>query len=814
MTEYLPGARPPGADPRVRSRGAALLPDPEPHAAPSDAVPIRHVLGILRRRAWLIAGIVAATTAIGVMLALREPRVYRATAVLRMADTRRALAGTLEEAAPVLSRTTDPLLSLVQLLRSRSVIGPVVDSLGLHLKPLDDRFRRSRIADVWVDPAAVGDTLHFEFARTDLVARSGDIQVRAAYGAPLRLGLVRLTITGRPDVPAAALVVGLRDATVDDIAGRLDVVAREGTDVVDVSFTDPDPLLAQRIVNAVVQTFQARNVAGAQDESRRRRIFLAQQLAQTESLLARAQADLSAFRSRQQMASSEQRLEAAQTSLLALETRREALEEQRNAAASLVGLLRSEDAARSAEGLRALSVSPAIGGNPVLAKLHQQLLVYQSRLDSMTTGPWRSAPTNPDVVQLRDLVASARRELAAALSSQVTSLDAQLAALAALRRRAGANLERLPPMEASELRLSQRVDALSRLGDQLRQDYQKARVAEAVEAGIVEIVDLATLPRAALWTTGPLKIGLGVLVGLFLGGGAAFLLESTNTSFRRPEELESVLHVPGLAVIPPVPTADRDGRGRLQRLLHPGRHAGAPGTRHSPEVLVPFAGAPSVGLEAFRMLRTSLLWSAWGGDLKSLVVTSVSPGEGKTLTAANLAVTFAREGLDVLVMDCDLRRPRLHRVFGVARGPGLFELLESGGPVSDPEAAARCIRGTPIAGLSVLPCGHLPNNPSDVLRGARTRVLLRELTDRFDVVVVDTPPALATADATILGAIADGVLLVVRAGQTHREAAARAHQQLTQVGARVVGAVLNDPAGEVARFADYYYPYDYAAQRG
>ena len=218
----------------------------------------------------------------------------------------------------------------------------------------------------------------------------------------------------------------------------------------------------------------------------------------------------------------------------------------------------------------------------------------------------------------------------------------------------------------------------------------------------------------------------------------------------------------------------------------------------------------SIGIEAFRNLRTSLTWSDGGEALKTLVVTSAVPGEGKTLTAANLAVTLAYDGLKVLLIDCDIRRPRVHGLFRLPRAPGLMELLTASANPGNPPP--RAIRETSVARLSVLPCGALPMNAANLLSSTRMRVLLQELQEQYDIIVLDTPPVLATADAGIVASLTDGVLLVVRAGATDRNAAQRAYQQLANVGGRVVGTVLNDPGGEVAKEGDYYYPYDYAAE--
>src|SRR5262249_41619977 len=201
-----------------------------------------------------------------------------------------------------------------------------------------------------------------------------------------------------------------------------------------------------------------------------------------------------------------------------------------------------------------------------------------------------------------------------------------------------------------------------------------------------------------------------------------------------------------------------------------------------------------------------------GSDqLRTLVVTSAAPGDGKTLTAANLSASFAHDGLRVLLVDCDVRRPQLHGLFRAPRSPGLLDLLApptkptGGGEVRSLSLAdvvddnndpiAHVVRSTPFRGLSLLTCGTLPTNASNLLSGVRMRALLKVLTERFDLVILDTPPVLATADAGILGSLSDGVLLVVRAGQTDRSAAQRATAQLASSGARVLGVVLNDPKG-------------------
>jgi tyrosine-protein kinase Etk/Wzc len=775
--------------------------------AAGDSVSFRQILTVLRRRYQLILAMTLVGATLGLFLASREPATYRAAAMLRFAGERTALTGEDGE-APSLNKTADPMLSIIELLKSRTVARVVVDTLGLQLQSWTTEFPQSSLLQVHVDPRAAGDTVELEFRDHDVVARRADRTVTAPYGQVMNLGITQFAVRSRPSVDAAQLGIVTQEQAIDGLLAGLQVSRRTETDVLDVAYFSTDPISSQSIVNTTVQGFQALNIQWARERSRRRREFLAEQLAQTDSLLARAQADLASFRSHQQLASSHDKMAAEQNAALALEGRTAELDADRGTFKTLMQQLKSGDETARAEALRALATSPAMTENAAVGNLYRQLLTYQDRLDSMTTGPWRASASNPDVIQLKALTGTTQKNLVDAVSSHVKSLDARIDALNGLRQRSSSSMEVLPAMAEEEMRLSRRVDALAALGDGLRKDFQRARMSEAVEAGDVDVVDLADVPYAPLLTASAIKLALGVVLGLLLGLVLAYLLEALNTSIRRPEDLEAVLHIPGLAVIPRITGGSARGRSGLRGLLGRGK-----GPKQEAGALMSGAQTFSIGIEAFRNLRTSLIWSDGGEALKSLVVTSAAPGEGKTLTAANLSVTLAYDGLRVLLVDCDIRRPRVHGLFRLPRSPGLMELLTaSRHPSGETVTPTDVIRSTSITGLSVLTCGALPSNAANLLSSTRMRVLLQDLESQFDIIVLDTPPVLATADAGIVASLTDGVLLVVRAGTTDRNAAQRAYQQLANVGARVVGTVLNDPGGEVAKEGDYYYPYDYAAE--
>jgi polysaccharide biosynthesis transport protein len=766
-------------------------------------VSFRQALTVVRRRFQLILAITACGAALGLFLASQEPTTYRASAMVRLSSERQALTRT--ETDPVTNRTTDPMLSIIELIRSRTVAGVVVDSLGLQLVSLTPEFSVEDIASAQVDPRAAGDSVQIVFRDDGVSARRADRAVTVEYGQPVNLGVVQFMVRSRPSVENVTLGIRSREAAIDALLSQLVVNRREATDVIDIAFVAEDPRTAQKVVNSTVSAFQTLNVQWARERSKRQGEFLGDQLAQTDSMLQLAQGDLSRFLAKQQASTLAGKLDASQDNLIALQMRRNEIMQDQTTFNSLLQRLKTSEGEARNEAIRALATAPAMAENPAIGGLYQQLLKYELRIDSMTTGPWPAAPTNPDLIQVRALAEQTQRNLVSSVSSHVSSLGARASAIDDLSRQTGAAMSLLPAMAEEEMRLNRRVTALANMADQLRVDFQRARMAEAVEAGDIDVVAMAPLPSIPLVNSAALKVALGLFLGVALGMVIAYILEALNTSVRKPEDLEAVLHVPGLAVIPRITDGSRSAQSHFRRLLGSGKAS-------KEAVGSPLTGNQtfSIGIEAFRNLRTGLIWSDGGEHLRTLVVTSAAPGEGKTMTAANLAVTLAYDGLRVLLVDCDIRRPRIHGLFQLPRAPGLMELLRASG---DPDAPQpRAIRETPVARLSVLTCGALPVNAANLLSGTRMRVLLRELQDQFDIIVLDTPPVLATADASIVASLTDGVLLVVRAGHTDKNAAQRAYQQLANVGARVVGTVLNDPGGEVAKEGDYYYPYDYAAQ--
>ncbi len=279
---------------------------------------------------------------------------------------------------------------------------------------------------------------------------------------------------------------------------------------------------------------------------------------------------------------------------------------------------------------------------------------------------------------------------------------------------------------------------------------------------------------------------LALVLGLALGIGIAFLRERFDDHLRGRDDFEQAVRAPVLAVVP-----------RVADWKNP----------EDPE-LVSLVAPKSAPAEAYRTLRTNLQFIGRSDDFRVLCVTSPSLGEGKTTTVANLGIAMAQAGRKVVVMSCDLRRPRLHRFYSVSNENGLSTVL------SGQDDLAKAVRRPDVENLLVLPSGPVPPNPAELLASNTMARLLEELRANADFVIIDTPPLLAVSDALVLAPKSDGTLFVADAGTTTRSAIRHARQQLDQVGARVVGAVLNDLDTSSARYYGsdsytYSYPYRY-----
>jgi capsular exopolysaccharide synthesis family protein len=297
------------------------------------------------------------------------------------------------------------------------------------------------------------------------------------------------------------------------------------------------------------------------------------------------------------------------------------------------------------------------------------------------------------------------------------------------------------------------------------------------EINYLSVVEPAVLPAAPLASTARRDIMLAAAIGLVLAVGAAFLIEYLDDTIKTPEDIARATELTTLG-----------GIARIE------------GNRY-PDKLIAVHHPLSPIVEAYRVLRTNLQFSSVDKSLRTLMVTSPAPTEGKSVTLANLAVVMAQSGLRVIIADTDMRRPVQHRIFGLSNSHGVSDAILHPNP-----GAAEHLLETGVGNLWLLPSGHIPPNPAELLGSGRMAAVIEELKGYADVVLFDAPPTLVVADAVILGSKVDGVLMVTDAGSTRRHAATKAVEELRRVKANLLGVVLNRLSG---RRNGYYYYYHY-----
>ena len=316
----------------------------------------------------------------------------------------------------------------------------------------------------------------------------------------------------------------------------------------------------------------------------------------------------------------------------------------------------------------------------------------------------------------------------------------------------------------------------------------------------IRITDYSTLPRYPIGPKRTQNILLSFLLSLVGGIGLALFVDYINNKIESVEDIDRYLQLPVLGVIPVFPLEGKErqrvmGDSLIKKQLNSGDINGVTGSRKSsPMSLIEIDNTSSIA-ESYRQLRTAVLLSSASHAPRTILVTSSQPAEGKTTTSTNLAISLSQTGASVLIVDCDLRRPRLHKVFGVKNTRGLSNYLSGTG-----ELAALVQPAMP--NLFVLPVGPLPPNPAELLGSVRMKQTVELLQNSFEYVILDSPPVASFADSLILSAMVEGVIIVVKAGHTSREVANRTKTHLQTVGAKVLGAVINHIKLQPH---DYYY---------
>jgi succinoglycan biosynthesis transport protein ExoP len=573
--------------------------------------------------------------------------------------------------------------------------------------------------------------------------------------------------------------------------GALSVKLVPNTRLLDVTFESTDKQLAARVLNSHLEEFKAMNFRGHLSTSNYASEFLTSQLAETKQNFENAEEKRLKYERENQIWTVDEKQNITTQKLSEIDKELTAAQSDR--------IKKQADFQMASSGN--VDAVPAVRESTQLGSLtaKQSELRQQYIADLARFGPnWPTVKSEQEQIKSLDqLVTNEKKNIIGRIEQEYHAAAQRESlltdALNKQKQEANDMAEKLVQYNI----LVRDAESNKQLYDGLSQKLKEAGISSGLHPDNIKVIDPAMVPSTPSRPNRARNILMAFLVGIVGGLGLAFLREYMDNTVKTPDDIERLAKLPSLAVVPSFGMLDGPKRNRMSRLLN-----SASGKDMNVE-LVSYSMPQSQVSEAFRSLRTSLLLSQAGHPPQVILVTSALPREGKTTAAVNLAVTLAQLGDRTLLIDADLRKPGVTRALSLPEGKyaGLSSYLAG---VSSMDLVS--VPHPVIPNLCVVPTGPIPPNPADLLSSARMQEGINELRSEYKFIVVDSPPVMAATDAVILSVLVDGVLLVVRSGETPKEAFSRTRDLLTGVKCRMLGVLLNAVDSNAP---DYYYSYRY-----
>jgi succinoglycan biosynthesis transport protein ExoP len=564
-------------------------------------------------------------------------------------------------------------------------------------------------------------------------------------------------------------------ALADRVQGGITVVPVRNSRLVDLRFRSADPEFATTVVNRHAAQYIEQSLEFRVEATTQTNAWLNSQLEAQRLLVEESERRLQEYKEQNNATSVDdkqnivvQKLNALNDQVVQARIERMNREVQVNAIAEL-----------QARGDSLESFPPGLA-RPVVPKRRAENVARESERARLGT---QYGPAYPAMRDLASQIETANRDLALEIEKVVAGVRSEFQSA---RARELALQQSLDSQQRESLGLDRKMldyAALEREAQSNRQLYQNllTRSKETGAAGeyrgtSIQVIDRAEVPVAPVLPRTQRDLILAAFGGLLLAFGLAFGFEYFDSRIKLPEEIKTHLGLPFLGMIPAFPAGDGDGEAPLLQ-----------------------ADAPAAFSEAIRAVRTAVLFSTAEEGSRSVVVTSTGPHEGKTVVSSSLAITLAQAGQRTIVVDADMRRPRMHEALGRSQEPGLSNVLVGEASLAD------ATRATSVPNLTLLASGHTPPNPVELLCSPKYAELIAELKRRYDWVVIDAPPVMPVTDAAVVANNSSGVIFVVGAEMTPRQNAAAAVEQLRGANAKFIGAVLNRV--NLQRHSYYYSPY-------
>ncbi len=718
-----------------------------------EDVHIKDYIRIIKKRQWiLITFFVIVVVSVTITSFVSEPT-YKATSrILIEKESPNVLS--FKEVMALDASDTDYYQTQYTILRSRTLAQEVLQKLGMMQQTLQQQSQQFSIR------GAISHLLSLLGLRKAL---SEEAQMRAREQQAID-SFLRHTIEIQPI---------------------------KGSRLVDVSAFSSDPKLAARIANTLVQAYITQSLSAKLSASQKAVGWLEQQLQVAQQKVASSENALQEYKELHAIISFKDRQNIVMQKLSELNTavnnariRRIRAETEYKQIQEYLAMDASEQNEAALEQLE--SISQVINN-----RLIQQLKIELSNLESELSELLKKfRRKHPNVIAIYSQIDSVRNRIHAEIKQIVTSIRNEYELALAQEQEMTMALE-AQKREALELNqkaiaygvLERDVESNKRVYDTLLQRTKETSITERLETSNIRIIDEAPAPNYPIAPRKKLNIFLAMVVGLVIGTALTFFFEYIDNTIKTPEDIKQYLRIPFLGFIPKVSHEHNTNNG---------------GGPYSPDTVVA-ADPKSTVAEAYRSLRTNVLFSTVErGPI--ILVTSAGPTEGKSITVANLGITMAQSGSRTLIIDCDLRKPRIHRIFNIPGNEnGITEMIANLGS----NGTRIKVKRTKIPNLDIIPCGTIPPNPSELLSSKRTETLIEALSKKYDKILIDSPPINVVTDPVILSQIVNGVIIIIRSGETARDISRRAIEQLTGVNANILGGVLNSV--DLQKNHYYYY---------
>ena len=580
--------------------------------------------------------------------------------------------------------------------------------------------------------------------------------------------------------------------------GGLRVALKPNTRIVEIRYVSTNPQLAALIVNTLANTYVEQNFKTKFESTMQASDWLSKQLVDLQMKVETSQEKLVRFQKEHEILGTDEKQNIITEKLAELNKELTVAESARMQKESLYRLVESGDpetVAATANALEAGGLSGS-GGLGLVSSLRAKQADLKIRVAELSS---QFGPSYPKVEQLNSQIKEVDAQIELELKKLSTRIRGQYLAAQQEESMLRGEFEK-QKQEANKLNesaiqyslLKRDVDVNRQLYEGLLEKLKEAGVTAGLKSTNIRLVDAARTPTYPTEPNIPRNLAFALVLGLTSGIGLAFLLENMDNTVRTTEQAQIISGLPSLGMIPMGSKNGMDSNGKKLLSVASSREA---------VELVTQARPQSQMAESYRALRTSLLLSNLGTPPKTIMVTSARPQEGKTTTSINTAIVLAQKGVRVLLIDADLRRPSVHKTLGMGPRSGLSNVLT--GSVTLDHAITR----SPIlSNLFVLPAGTPPPNPAELLASSNMRDFLNELREKYDHIVIDTPPTLSVTDAVVLSQRVDAIILVIRSSKTTKQALRRSRDILMQVNAKITGVLLN--AVDLSS-PDYYYYYEY-----